>query len=52
MILDGEVVTALQEAAEQEKGLRQRGKPPKVAIPVTMGAGPDAADSACGAGSC
>lgn len=37
MALDGELSAALQEAAEREKGLRQRGKSPEAAIPATTG---------------
>jgi hypothetical protein len=31
IVLDGELIKALQEACEKEKGLRQRGKTPKTA---------------------
>jgi transposase len=35
MALDGELAAALHEAAEQEKGLRQRGKTPVTMAPTT-----------------
>jgi hypothetical protein len=31
MVLDGELIEALQDACEQEKGPRQRGKAPRTA---------------------
>jgi hypothetical protein len=34
MVLDAELVKALEKAAEQEKGLRQRGKTPTTANPA------------------
>ncbi len=51
MVLDGELIKGLQEAAEQEKGLRQRGKTLKVADPARAGRriGPDVGGDDCGA---
>ncbi|MEV4382975.1 IS5 family transposase [Streptosporangium sp. NPDC049644] len=49
MILDGEVVKALEEAAEQEKGLRQRGKTPRTANPAKTGTGTNPGGYDCGA---
>ena len=46
MVLGGELSAALEHAAEQEKGLCQRGKTPVTATPVTMGAD----EGGCGAG--
>jgi transposase len=37
MVLDGELLKALEKAAEQEKGLHQRGKTPRTANPVETG---------------
>jgi transposase len=37
MVLDGELAKALEEAAEQEKGLHQRGKSPRTADPAKAG---------------
>jgi transposase len=37
MVLDGELLKALEEAAEQEKGLRQRDKTPRTANPAKTG---------------
>ncbi len=34
LVLDGELSAALEEAVERERGLRQRGKTPPVAIPA------------------
>ncbi|GAA5772515.1 hypothetical protein Aros01_09071 [Streptosporangium roseum] len=39
MVVDGAVVKALEEAAEQEKGLRQRGTTPRPANPAKTGTG-------------
>ncbi|MER6583866.1 hypothetical protein ABT267_49925, partial [Nonomuraea sp. NPDC001023] len=39
MVLDGELSAALEEAARQERGLRQRGKTPPTATPATKRAG-------------
>ncbi|GAA1765305.1 hypothetical protein GCM10009734_86780 [Nonomuraea bangladeshensis] len=39
MVLDGELSAALEEAVEQERGLRQRGKTPPTATPATGRAG-------------
>lgn len=54
MILDGELVKALEEAAEQEKGLPQRGKPPRTADSAKAGigteSGTDAGGCGCGCG--
>ena len=51
MVLDGELAEALEEAAEQEKGLRQRGKTPTTATPAKTGTGTDAGGYDAGAGS-
>lgn len=58
MVVDGELMKALEEAADQEKGLRQRGKSRKTADPAagtarTAGTRnvPDAGGCDCGAGS-
>jgi transposase len=48
MALDGELAAALYEAAEQEKGLRQRGKSPMAVTRATMGSGTNA--DGCDAG--
>jgi transposase len=37
MVLDGELVKTLEDACEQEKGLRQRGKTPRTANPAKTG---------------
>jgi transposase len=37
MVVDPELLEALEKAAEQEKGLRQRGKTPRTANPATTG---------------
>ncbi|MGI5490487.1 hypothetical protein [Microtetraspora malaysiensis] len=50
MALDDELITALEEAAEQEKGLRQRGKTPKTATMGTRTKVNDG-DYDCGGGS-
>ncbi|MCW2877140.1 MAG: hypothetical protein JWQ95_1240 [Sphaerisporangium sp.] len=48
MVLDGELIKALQEACEKEKGLRQRGKTPKTAKRKTDADGyDDGAGSGC-----
>ncbi|MDF2710633.1 MAG: hypothetical protein K0R62_6285 [Nonomuraea muscovyensis] len=56
MALDGELLKALEEAAEQERGLRRRGKTLKTADPVAKMAvkagtrtGTDAGGYDCGA---
>lgn len=53
MVLDGALVQALEEAAEQERGLHRRGKTPKSAGPAKTrtGMGADAGGYDCGAGS-
>ena len=55
MVLDGELAEALEEAAEQEKGLRQRGKTPRTATPAKTRTGTgtktDDGDYGDGAGS-
>ncbi|MGW7481203.1 IS5 family transposase [Nonomuraea muscovyensis] len=53
MVVDGELMTALEKAADEERGLRLRGKSPKTASPATATAGsvPDASGYDCGAGS-
>lgn len=53
MALDPELVKALEEAAKQEKGLRQRGKTPPMAEAKKAGPGigPDADSYDCEAGS-
>ncbi|MGI5292082.1 hypothetical protein ACQEVF_53470 [Nonomuraea polychroma] len=53
MVLDGELVQVLEEAAEQERGLSQRGKTPKTADPAKTGTGmrAEAGGYGCGAGS-
>jgi len=51
MALDGELAAALHEAAEQEKGLRQRGKTPVTMAPTTeRGLDADACDGGTGSG--
>ncbi|GAA2356463.1 hypothetical protein GCM10010404_06200 [Nonomuraea africana] len=51
MALDGELVTALEKAAEQEQGLHQRGKSRKTTNPAETGSGADGGGYGCGAGS-
>jgi transposase len=57
MVVDGELMTALEKAAEEERGLHLRGKSPRTAGPATAtatataGSVPDADGCDCGAGS-
>ncbi|WP_431898534.1 hypothetical protein [Nonomuraea sp. bgisy101] len=53
MALDPELVQALEEAAKQEKGLRQRGKSRRMAgsAKARPGTAPDASGYDCGTGS-
>jgi hypothetical protein len=51
MVLDAELVAALEQAAEQEKGLHQRGESPRTATLAKTGTELDADGYDCGAGS-
>jgi transposase len=51
MVLDGELAAALQEAAEQEKGLRQRGKTPATVTLAKTGTATGDGGYAAGTGS-
>jgi len=51
MVLDGELLEALEEAAAQEKGLRHRDKSPTAAALAKAGTGADVGGYGCAAGS-